>query len=360
MLQANIIQNSIDELKSITRVDITVMDAKGMVLASTCDETIGQHILKYFIDSPAKAQEFEGSNLFKVYDEDELSLIIETRGKEDAYTIGKIAASEMNALLVAYREKIDRTSFYQNLILDNMLLVDIHNQSRQLKIDSDSDRAVYIVESDAEDQTISEILKGMFPMGGDDAMVSVEEHGVVIIKSLKGNETAEDLEIIADTITDMMNTEAMVNVRVAYGTIVHELKNVSKSYKEAKMALEVGRIFYAERSVIPYNKLGIGRLIYQLPYSLCEIFIKEYFGSEHLPVEIDEEILTTIQKFFENNLNISETSRQLYIHRNTLVYRIEKLQKATGLDMRVFEDALTFRIALMVSNYLQYLEKVNV
>ncbi len=163
------------------------------------------------------------------------------------------------------------------------------------------------------------------------------------------------MEHIADTIVSMMNAEAMLNVKVAYGTVVQELKNVSKSYKEAKMALEVGKIFYAEKSVVAYSALGIGRLIYQLPVNLCKIFIEEIFG-DNVPSELDDETLNTLNKFFENNLNVSETSRQLFVHRNTLVYRIEKIQKSTGLDLRCFDDALTFKIALMVVNYMKYLE----
>ena len=168
----------------------------------------------------------------------------------------------------------------------------------------------------------------------------------------------ERLDQIASIIVDMMNMEAMLNVRVAYGTIVGELKDVSKSYKEAKMALDVGKIFYAEKKVTAYNTLGIGRLIYQLPINLCKIFIEEIFG-DNVPSELDDETLTTINKFFENNLNVSETSRQLFVHRNTLVYRIEKLEKSTGLDIRTFDDALTFKIALMVVNYMKYLDSLD-
>ena len=155
-----------------------------------------------------------------------------------------------------------------------------------------------------------------------------------------------------------MNSEAMLKVRVSYGTVVQELREVSKSYKEATMAMDVGRIFYAEKNVIAYSTLGIGRLIYQLPVNLCRIFIEEIFGGNQV-YDLDEETLTTINKFFENNLNVSETSRQLFIHRNTLVYRIEKLQKATGLDIRTFEDAMTFKIAMMVVNYMKYLDTLE-
>ena len=156
----------------------------------------------------------------------------------------------------------------------------------------------------------------------------------------------------------IMNTEAMINVKLAYGTIVSELKEVSKSYKEAKMALDVGKIFYAEKDVVAYSTLGIGRLIYQLPVSLCEMFIEEIFDEE-VPNEIDEETLITVNTFLDNNLNVSETARQLYVHRNTLLYRLEKLEKLTGLDIRIFDDALTLKIALMVVNYMRYLEKTE-
>ena len=163
---------------------------------------------------------------------------------------------------------------------------------------------------------------------------------------------------IAVTILDMLNTEAMSQVHIAYGTIVSEIKDVSRSYKEAKMALDVGKIFYANRNVVAYSNLGIGRLIYQLPIRLCKMFIKEIFGSISVD-DFDEETVVTINKFFENNLNVSETARQLYIHRNTLVYRLDKIQKETGLDLRVFEDAITFKIALMVVKYMKYMENLE-
>ena len=207
------------------------------------------------------------------------------------------------------------------------------------------------------DNTASELLTGMYTAQNGDYVTAVDEASVILIKSLTENDTYEDIEQIATTIVDMMNTEAMLNVRVAYGTIVDELKDLSKSYKEAKMALEVGKIFYVEKRVTAYNTLGIGRLIYQLPVSLCKMFIEEIFGdSDMLPSDLDEETINTINKFFDNNLNVSETSRELFVHRNTLVYRIEKLQKSTGLDIRTFDDALTFKIALMVESYMNYLE----
>ena len=181
------------------------------------------------------------------------------------------------------------------------------------------------------------------------------QKNIILVKEVKASEGYNELHKTAEVIVDMLNTEAMTRVHVAYGTIVGEIKEVSRSYKEAKMALDVGKIFFDERDIIAYNELGIGRLIYQLPIPLCKMFIKEIFGGKS-PDDFDEETLTTINKFFENSLNVSETSRQLFIHRNTLVYRLDKLQKSTGLDLRVFEDAITFKIALMVVKYMKYME----
>ena len=175
---------------------------------------------------------------------------------------------------------------------------------------------------------------------------------------MKSGEGYKELEQTAHVVLDTLNSEAMSSVHVSYGTIVNSLKEVSRSYKEAKMALDVGKIFYSDKNVVAYSNLGIGRLIYQLPIPLCKMFIKEIFNGKS-PDDFDEETLSTINKFFENSLNVSETSRQLFIHRNTLVYRLDKIQKSTGLDLRVFDDAITFKIALMVVKYMKYMESVD-
>ena len=296
----------------------------------------------------------------KVLDEDEVLFILDAKGtSEDTYMIGKIAVCQLQNLIIAYKERYDRNNFFQNLLLDNMLLVDIYNRAKKLHIEVAVPRAVFLIETDKEkDSTAMELLNGMFTSPVGDYITSVDESNVILIKALMPEDEYDRLDQIAHTIVDMMNMEAMLNVRVSYGTIVEELKDVSKSYKEAKMALDVGKIFYAEKKVTAYNTLGIGRLIYQLPINLCKIFIDEIFG-ENVPSELDDETLTTINKFFENNLNVSETSRQLFVHRNTLVYRIEKLEKSTGLDIRTFDDALTFKIALMVVNYMKYLNSLD-
>ena len=275
---------------------------------------------------------------------------------DDVYMVGKIAVSQIQNLVIAYKERFDRNNFFQNLLLDNLLLVDIYNRAKKLHVEVSCPRAVYLIETkDEKDGIVSEVLKGMFSPQTGDYVTAVDESSLILIKSVESTTTPEILHELAETIVAMMNAEALLDVKVAYGTVVQELKDVSKSYKEAKMVLDVGKIFYAEKKVIAYSTLGIGRLIYQLPVNLCKIFIEEIFG-DNVPMDLDEETLNTLNKFFENNLNVSETSRQLFVHRNTLVYRIEKIQKSTGLDLRSFDDALTFKIALMVVNYMKYLD----
>lgn len=361
MISAQVIATSIEELRAITKVDLCVFDPEGGVVASTFDsKQIEGSLILNFVRSPADSQVIGMDHLLKIEDEGDLAYVLVARGSsDDTYVIGKVAVSQIQQLMVAYKERFDRNNFFQNLILDNLLLVDVYNRAKKLHIEVAVPRVVLIVETKTEkDNTASELLSGMFSSQSGDFITAVDETNVILIKTLEPGDGYGTVEHVADTIVDMMNTEAMLNVRVAYGTIVPELRDVSKSYKEANMALDVGKIFYVEKKVNAFGSLGIGRLIYQLPVNLCKIFIHEIFG-EKGPADFDEETLITVNKFFENNLNVSETSRQLFVHRNTLVYRIEKLEKSTGLDVRTFDDALTFKIAMMVVNYMKYLDSQN-
>ncbi len=357
MISNQNIQISIDELKAITKVELCVFDVYGKELASTCEEmNIEGGVITTFVASPADSQIMGEYHLLKVMEQEEVAYVVVAIG-EDNYTVGRIAASQLKNLAAAYRDKIDRSSFLQNLLMDNLLLVDIYNRAKRLRVEDAVSRAVFLIEPQGEnDPIVTELLKGMFSDVSGDYVTAVDENTVILIKTIENPQDAEEIFSVARTIVAMMNVEAMKNVKVAVGTVVNELKDMSKSYKEAKMALDVGKIFYAQKDIITYSTLGIGRLIYQLPVNLCKIYIQEVFPNG-VPEELDDETLSTINTFFENNLNVSETSRQLFLHRNTLVYRIEKLQKALGLDLRNFDDALTFKIALMVVNYINYLEE---
>ena len=361
MISSQVIHKTIEDLHAITKVDFSVYETDGSLVAATWEDaqSISQEAAD-FAHSQADSQEVQGSHFFKVSDDDTVEYILVARGMgEDVHMMGKVAACQVEALSVAYRERYDRNTFIQNLLLDNLLLVDIYNRAKKLHIEAEVRRLVFVIETRNEkDNTAMEILKMLFGSRMSDFITAVDEKSMIYVRTLADGETEESGEATANLICDMLNTEAMSSVRVAYGTVVDDIQQVSRSYKEARMALEVGRIFYPQKRIHDYRRLGIGRLIYQLPPNLCEMFINEVFTGQK-PDELDEETLMTINKFFENSLNVSETARQMFVHRNTLVYRLEKLQKTTGLDVRDFEDAMTFRIALMVTGYMKHMAKEN-
>ena len=361
MISNQILQNTIEGLKGITRIDFCVMDTDGKALASTLSEQANyEEEVVSFVESPADSQVVQGCQFFKIFDEHQLEYILMAGGEsDDVYMVGKIAAFQIQNLLVAYKERFDKDNFIKNLLLDNLLLVDIYNRAKKLHIDTEVRRVIFIIETKHEkDSNTLDSVRWMLGNRTRDFVTAVDEKNIIVVKELEDGDGYPELEKTAQNLYSMLKEEEGEDVLIAYGTIVGDIKEVSKSYKEAKLALDVGKIFCGEKKVIAFSALGIGRLIYQLPIPLCKMFIREIFEGKS-PDDFDEETLTTINKFFENNLNVSETSRQLYIHRNTLVYRLDKLQKSTGLDLRVFEDAITFKIALMVVKYMKYMESLE-
>ena len=361
MISNQILQNTIDGLKAITRIDLCVMDTDGKSLASTFaeQENYESSVLS-FVESPADSQVIQGYQFFKIFDEHQLEyILLANGGSDDVYMVGKIAAFQIQNLLVAYKERFDKDNFIKNLLLDNLLLVDIYNRAKKLHIDTEVRRVIFIIETKHEkDSSALDNMRGLLGNKAKDFVTAVDEKNVIVVKELEEQDGPAELEKTAQNFYEILKNDGEEDILIAYGTVINDIKEVSKSYKEAKLALDVGKIFFSEKNVIAFSELGIGRLIYQLPVPLCKMFIREIFEGKS-PDDFDEETLTTINKFFENNLNVSETSRQLYIHRNTLVYRLDKLQKSTGLDLRVFEDAITFKIALMVVKYMKYMESLE-
>ena len=361
MISNQILQSTIEGLKEISRIDFCVIDLEGNVLAATFPESEEyRSSVVPFVDSPADSQVVQGHQFFKIYDELQVEYVLVAKGSsDDVYMIGKMAAFQIQNLLVAYKERFDKDNFIKNLLLDNLLLVDIYNRAKKLHIAANARRVVFLVDTAQEkDNASMECIRSLLGSKTGDFITAVDEKSIIVVKELASEEGYQEMEKTAKQILNVLPAEKQKVSHIAYGTIVEEIKEVSRSYKEARMAMDVGRIFFEEKNIIAYSSLGIGRLIYQLPIPLCKMFIKEIFENKS-PDDFDEETLVTINKFFENSLNVSETSRQLYIHRNTLVYRLDKLQKSTGLDLRVFEDAITFKIALMVVKYMKYMETLD-
>jgi carbohydrate diacid regulator len=251
-----------------------------------------------------------------------------------------------------YDEKCDKSSFIKNIIMDNILPGDIYAKSKELHFDGNEPRVVLLVRFYSRTELLPyDIIQNMFPGQTTDIIISTNEQDVAIVKEVSAETTSDDIESLAQSISDTLNSEFYCRVGIGIGTIVDNIKDLAKSFKEAQIAIEVGKVFECEKEIVSYENLGIGRLIYQLPTTLCEMFLTEVFKHGSLET-LDKETLQTIQIFFENNLNVSETSRKLFVHRNTLVYRLEKIKKITGLDLREFDDAITFKVALMVKRYL--------
>lgn len=361
MISNLILQDTLSGMKDITKTDLTIVDPDGKVISSTLNDiTVNRQDIVNFSESQADSQEIRGTLFYKVFDDYQIEyIIILDASGENAAMVGKMAVFQIQNLLIAYKEHFDRETFIKNLLLDNLLLVDIYNRAKKLHIATDVRRVVFILESDqSKDYSTLEAVKNIFSKSKNDFITAIDEKSIIVIKELSEEDGSDVMKGIAQSIISTLGNHEDHSCHVAYGNPIHEIKEVSRSYKEARMALDVGKIFFNDQDVIAYSQLGIGRLIYQLPIPLCKMFIKEIFVNKS-PEDFDQETYDTINKFFENSLNVSETSRQLYIHRNTLVYRLDKLQKSTGLDLRVFDDAITFKIALMVVQYMKYMKTLE-
>ena len=352
------LQKYMDDWKRISHFDFCLLQEDNSILVTTCDRRLpAESKLEEFRNSTALCLSNSTCCLYKITEKNEQLLLIVWGTGDSVSTIGELAVCQIESILESYAEKNDKNAFMQKLLLGNYTDVEAFNRARKLHISSSARRAVFLVETrQSKDEHALATIKNIFSARTHDFITSIDDRGIIVVRELTSTETYEDLEDIAHMLVDMLGTEAMTQAWIAYSNTADDLKDLSNAYKEARTALEIGKIFYAERNVFGYRTLGIGRLIYQLPVSICEMFIQEIFGDESLD-SIDGETLAIIRTFFENNLNLSETSRQLYVHRNTLVYRFEKIQKRFGLDLRTFEDAMTFKLAMLVSRYLRYQAK---
>ena len=354
------IQKSLDDWNRISGLDFCILDENDQIYISTGDRPLpSSEKLAQFREDPALCISNRSCSLYKLNNTPQSNMLLIVWGSgEQASTIGELAVCQVESLLTAYTEKTDKNSFMQNLLLDRYSQVEAFNKAARLHITPSARRAVFLVETKQhKDENALATIRNIFSARTRDFITALDDSGIIVVRELQSTESYEELDGIACMLVDMLNTEAMTSAWVSYSNVADDIMELSDAYKEARTALEVGKIFYADKNVFGYNRLGIGRLIYQLPTQVCNMFVGEIFGEESLE-SIDDETLNIIRTFFENNLNLSETSRQLYVHRNTLVYRFEKLQKKFGLDIRTFEDALTFKLAMMVVNYIKY-KKAN-
>ena len=348
-------QGIVYQLKeSIDRV-VGVIDENGTIISCSDLIKIGE-VFENVIPSITASMEcvVDGGFTFKPLDSKSgLEYVAFVEGTDEAAKkfVSVIALTLTNTKQY-FDEKYDKNNFVKNVLLDNILPGDIYIKSKELHFETEAYRVAMLIRlSDKSDVSAFDILQGLFPEKQKDFIINVNETDLVLVKEVKSSNDNKDLEKLAKSIIDILSSELYLKSYIGIGTIVDNVKDLPRTFKEAQVALEVGKVFDTEKFIISYDNLGIGRLIYQLPTTLCEMFLSEVFKKGSIE-SLDYETLFTIQKFFENNLNVSETSRKLFVHRNTLVYRLEKIRKLTGLDLRRFDHAIIFKVALMVKKYL--------
>ncbi len=353
----SVFQSVIVQLREISDRTFGVIDTEGTVVSCTDMSVLGERwpdaALK--VGNASESVVTFSQKCFKaiVGNSNFYEYAVFCTGDDDtAKAFCNVAYIALNDAKTFYEEKHDRGTFVKNIIMDNILPGDIYIRAKELHFATDAPRAVFLIRQVGHsDVATVDVLSGMFTDKLQDFVLSINETDIAVVKQISVNTTAEELERLAVSIEETLKNELRIRTVIGIGTVAERLRELADSYKEAQTAIDVGKVFDTERSIINYENLGIGRLIYQLPTTLCEIFLSEVFKKNSID-SLDQETLFTINKFFENNLNVSETSRKLFVHRNTLVYRLEKIKKLTGLDLRQFDHAIVFKVALMVRKYL--------
>ena len=356
-MSSRVFQSVVLQMKDSTDRAIGVIDSEGTVVACNELTCIGEKwtgAVEAINEADTELVAFDG-NTFKPLAgwSSQFDYAAFARGEDDAARmVCSMAAVALNGAKAYYEEKHDKATFVKSIISDNILLGDIYVRAKELHFTSEAPRAVFLIRQvETSDPALIDVVHTLFPDKQVDFVLSISETDVALIKQLSEGAEPRELYKIAKQIEEKITEELHVRVVIGIGTIVGHIRELARAYKEAGIAIDVGRVFDTEKSIINYENLGIGRLIYQLPTTLCEMFLQEVFKKNPIDA-LDQETLFTINKFFENNLNVSETARKLFVHRNTLVYRLEKIKKLTGLDLREFDDAITFKVALMVKKYL--------
>ena len=361
-MSSRMFQNVILQMKEATDRRIGVLDADGSVVSCTDPNVIGEKWADCALalnNSDEVVVHCSGMTLRPLnVDNAHFEFAVFVDGEDvQARTLSTMAAVALNSARTYYEEKHDKGTFVKNIIMDNILPGDIYIRAKELHFPSEVQRAVFLVRQVGRaDVAAVDVLQSLFPDRQQDFVLSINETDIAVVKQVHPETDGAELARIAQTMEDAMRTELFTKTTIGIGTVSGHLRELADSYKEAQVAIEVGKVFDTEKNIINYENLGIGRLIYQLPTTLCEIFLSEVFKKNSIDT-LDQETLFTINKFFENNLNVSETSRKLYVHRNPLVYRLEKIKKLTGLDLREFDHAIVFKVAMMVKQYLDSMKQ---
>ncbi|MBQ8201674.1 MAG: helix-turn-helix domain-containing protein [Clostridia bacterium] len=259
-----------------------------------------------------------------------------------------LLACELVSTLGAAADSHTENSFdvYRRALRGELAGSELEALSHEHQLPDDLKRCVmvfHIVQTDNE--RAYDLLRDITPMQDKDVLIDMDRHSVVLIKDMTEEDSVEELTQFAQALQETLMGETAHQMTIGIGRSRHTMDELRESYMEARRAIEVGRIFKPEESIYVYSRLILERFLTELPQDISAYYHSLLFNRKNQRL-FNEEMLYTIDMFFKKDLNLSDTARQLYIHRNTLVYRLDKVQKQTGLDLRSFEDAVTFKILM--------------
>lgn len=349
---SEVFQPVLDQMRGITHKSMGIVNSTSVLVSYVGEPANEDETFAMISAVSGNGRSFisNGYSCVAIGTRNIMEFVVYVKGTDpEDQKICALLAISISNLQIHCADRYDKISYLKSVLLGNVLPGDIYLRSGELQIDTDISRLVFIVQIPGNETGVVQLMRNMFPE--QDFIINIDNKNIVLIKALTSEYPSDFAKKTAKSIVDTINSELMLKVCVGIGTPVDSINDISRSFSEARLAIEIGRVFEGDKYILSYDELGIGRLIYQLPSKLCELFLDEIFKKDGLEV-LDDETLLTIDKFFENNLNVSETSRQLFVHRNTLVYRLDKIERLTGLDLRKFDDAVVFKVAVLVSKYL--------
>ena len=253
----------------------------------------------------------------------------------------EVSISALKKISTAYKEKYSSANILLNILNGIYRDREKAHALQSLNIKPDTKMRLYLIYVPTKiDETIKKIITSLFPGRSSEYLCSLDSTHLCFLYLGEDN--------IAHPLLNVIETEGMTVAYIAYSDIFSDTSLLQKEYLDLRQALLISGIFYSDKKIISPNDLGTGELIYNIPRPVCENFLKRHFGGV-----IDDDSMQLAATFLHHNLSIAETSRYMHMHRNTLVYRLEQIEKKYGIDIKTFEGADIFNIAILITNFLK-------
>ena len=260
--------------------------------------------------------------------------------------------NKLKEMVVRFNVLDSKSSFYRAFLTRELSYSDAAGYIHRFHIDENAIRMVFYLESqiDYSKEAVS-LLKSLLP-DSQDALVQIDTKHIAVIVHFDTLPTDEDILQYCNEFLDMLESEAFLSFKVSYDLPINKFTELPNSYKDIVLAMHIGNIFRSSDHVYSYSTMGLGRLLYNIPEEEVETYLNNHINIDIL-AQLDVETLNLLEAFFDNDLSLAETSRKMFIHRNTLIYRLDKFADLTGYDVRKFSDAITVKLSLMLYNYIR-------